>query len=78
VQSHKKLTDVSAVLTAAFIQAITVITLMMEAVNISETSIIFYEATRRNIAEGCRTDIPMVVSKLNVQASRIFPWTCPN
>jgi hypothetical protein len=39
------LTDVSEVRTAS--------ALMMEAVRPSETSVNFYETTRRNISEGC-------------------------
>jgi hypothetical protein len=46
-----KLTDVSEVLTAAIIRAMSV--LMMEAVSTSETKVNFYETTRRIIPEGC-------------------------
>jgi hypothetical protein len=41
-------TDVSEVLTASIIRAVT---LMMEAVSTSETSFNFYETTRRKIPE---------------------------
>jgi hypothetical protein len=43
----QKLTDVSEVFTAYYI----IIALMMEAVSTSETSVNFYETSRRNIPE---------------------------
>jgi hypothetical protein len=46
VQSSRKETDVSEVLTASVIIAV-----MMEAVSTSETSVDFYQTTRRNIPE---------------------------
>jgi hypothetical protein len=45
----KKFTDVSAVLTASIIRAI--IALMMDEVSTTETSVNFYQTTRRNIPE---------------------------
>jgi hypothetical protein len=45
----QKLTHVSQLLTASIISAIT--TVMIEAVSTSETSVNFYQTTRRNIPE---------------------------
>jgi hypothetical protein len=48
----KTFTDVSEVLAASFIRAIiSLITLMMEAANTSETSVNFHQTTRRNNPE---------------------------
>jgi hypothetical protein len=44
----KKFTDVSKVLAASIIRAII---FLMEAASISETSVNFYQTTRRNISE---------------------------
>jgi hypothetical protein len=46
-----KLTNVSEVLTASIVTALT--TLMMEMVVTSETSVSFSKTTRRSIPEGC-------------------------
>jgi hypothetical protein len=53
-----KLTDVSEMHTASVTRAmssssVSVITLVMEALRTSETSVNFYETTRRNILESC-------------------------